>query len=245
MRDLFFTAPMLEGDDVLHFQRIASQNEYGDFYTGEDDGVFGELSRAAATEARFWLGYPDEGANAWRTPVVGPRLIRFLEGTLDLPAEYAARRAERLKNRPKLARPLPTPMGAGSEFSYEDAEGAKDNNGVRHHAGKDWFAPGGTRVVSPVDGTVVEAKPSKGSSGQVFGGTVKVQGAKFVYVFRHVDPSVKVGDAVHARQPIAKVVLWKDNPAASHAHCEIWKSFEVGYDYENMVDPVTIYKDAT
>ena len=89
---------------------------------------------------------------------------------------------------------------------------------------------------APIDGTIVEAKKSKGNTGQIFGGTVKIQGPDGkVWVFRHVDPKVAVGAAVKAGQHVASVTTWKGG--ASHAHIEVWKTFAGGYDFENMLDP--------
>lgn len=95
---------------------------------------------------------------------------------------------------------------------------------------------------SPIDGTVVEARASRGNSGPVFGGTVKVQGRDGkVWVFRHVDPkNVRVGQHVGAGDHIAAVTAWRDGP--SHAHTELWKTYGGGYDFENMLDPMTCLK---
>jgi murein DD-endopeptidase MepM/ murein hydrolase activator NlpD len=142
--------------------------------------------------------------------------------------------------------PLPTdPHFERSEFYQVDAEGAPDSAGVRHHAGKDWFAPGGTPVVSPVNGTIVELKPSSGDSGQIFGGTVKIEQTDgYVWVFRHVNPvlAYRVGGRIQAGQTIATVVKWADNPSSSHAHIEVWKTLAGGYNFDNMVDPVAYMK---
>lgn len=146
--------------------------------------------------------------------------------------------APRLGN---FVQPLTTPMPGGSEFDYVDAEGAPDERGVGHHAGKDWFAPGGTRVVAPITGRVVEVKQSRGNSGQVFGGVVKIQAPNGrVFVFRHVDPrNVKVGASVKAGQPVATVSPWTDG--SPHAHVEVWKTLKGGYRYGNMLDPAELF----
>ena len=59
----------------------------------------------------------------------------------------------------------------GSEFNGSDAEGAPGPNG-RIHAGYDHFAEENAPIRSPISGTIVEVRPSSGTSGQVFGGTV-------------------------------------------------------------------------
>jgi cell wall-associated NlpC family hydrolase/murein DD-endopeptidase MepM/ murein hydrolase activator NlpD len=123
-----------------------------------------------------------------------------------------------------------------SEFDVADAEGAPGPEG-NLHAGYDLFAKAGAPVRSPIEGTVVEVKASRGNTGQVFGGTVKVQGADGrVWVFRHVDPKgVVEGAKVTAGQEIASVTDWAGG--AHHAHIELWKTFEGGYNVSNMDDP--------
>ncbi len=141
-----------------------------------------------------------------------------------------------------LVKPLDAKLTSTSEFAMADPEGAPDARGAHHHAAKDWFANAGTAVRSPVEGTIVEVRASRGNSGQVFGGTVKVQGEDgMVWVFRHVDPaSVSVGQKVDAGTTIARVTDWASGP--DHTHIELWKTLSGGYRYENMVDPMTYLK---
>jgi hypothetical protein len=92
-------------------------------------------------------------------------------------------------------------------------------------------------VRAPVGGVVIEASPSRGTSGQVFGGVVKVQAAdERIWVFRHVGPgAVGVGATVPAGQEIATVSPWTSG--TSHVHLELWRTREGGYRVENMDDP--------
>ena len=77
--------------------------------------------------------------------------------------------------------------------------------------------------------------------GQVFGGTVKIENAAGrVWVMRHVQPRVDVGQRVDAGQLIATVVPWRSGPP--HVHIELWKSLGGGYRLENMIDPVTVLR---
>lgn len=142
--------------------------------------------------------------------------------------------------------PLPTSTDFNrSEFMVPDAEGAPDSLGNRYHAAKDWFAPSGSPVVAPINGTVVEVKQSRGNSGQIYGGVVKFQQANgYVWVFRHIDPvqSLAEGATVDAGTRLATVTNWTDNPKSSHAHIEIWRTLSGGYNFENMVDPVKFLK---
>jgi murein DD-endopeptidase MepM/ murein hydrolase activator NlpD len=140
-----------------------------------------------------------------------------------------------------LVTPLGTPLTGRSEFGMVDAEGARSKDGKRYHAGKDWFAPAGAGVRAPWAGKVVEVKASRGNSGQVFGGTVKIQRPDGrVFVARHVDPrGVKVGQRVKPGQLVATVSPWRGG--SPHAHIEIWKTLSGGYRYENMIDPVRVF----
>jgi murein DD-endopeptidase MepM/ murein hydrolase activator NlpD len=139
-----------------------------------------------------------------------------------------------------IVSPLGTKMPGGSEFHVRDAEGAPGRGG-RFHAGKDWFAPAGGAVKSPWGGKVVEVKQSRGNSGQVFGGTVKIQRPDGrVFVARHVDPrKVRVGQTVRPGQLVATVSPWKGG--SPHAHIEIWKSLAGGYRLNNMIDPTRVF----
>jgi len=140
-----------------------------------------------------------------------------------------------------LVAPLGTPLGGGSEFSISDPEGAPDSHGHRFHAGKDWFAPAGAAVRAPWAGRVVEVRASRGNSGQVFGGTVKIQAPNGrVFVARHVDPrGVEVGASVRPGQVVAGVTSWRDG--SPHAHIEVWKTLAGGYRLDNMIDPVSLF----
>ncbi|HTI32441.1 MAG TPA: peptidoglycan DD-metalloendopeptidase family protein, partial [Miltoncostaea sp.] len=129
----------------------------------------------------------------------------------------------------------------GSEFLVPDAEGAPGPGG-NMHAGYDFFAKENAPIRSPIAGKVVEVRASRGTSGQIFGGTVKVQGADGkVWVFRHVTPgSVSVGQSVAAGTEIAKVSPWTDGP--EHTHIEVWKTLGGGYNVANMEDPLPYLK---
>jgi murein DD-endopeptidase MepM/ murein hydrolase activator NlpD len=134
------------------------------------------------------------------------------------------------------------PKNTGSQFSTVDAEGAPDARGVHHHAAYDWMLGPDKPVPALGGGVVVEAKPSRGNSGQVFGGTVKIQMANGqVIVYRHVNPNVRVGQKVAPGQQVAAVTHWNDNPSSSHTHLEVWKTLGGGYRYENMLDPTKIF----
>jgi len=203
------------------------------------DKDYGTDTETAAFEAAYYLGVSNKRDGKVLSVYI-QRLIRHPEKRNQTQLARAAKR-QRLLGENRIVPPVSTVPGANSEFAMQDAEGAPADNGRRYHEAKDWFAPGGSRVGAPVAGVIVEAKPSKTSVGQVFGGTVKIQAAtdKKVWVFRHVEPQVRVHDVVTPGERIAKVTAWKSGP--SHTHIEIWKTLAGGYDYENMIDPMRYF----
>jgi len=144
--------------------------------------------------------------------------------------------------------PLPTDGNLEvSEFTMLDGEeGAPDDFGRHHHAGKDWYAPAKTPVVAPIGGTIIRSEDSGGDhTSQSFGGVVAMkQDNGIVWLFRHVEPTErKVGARVLQGTVIGYVSEWDKAPGSTHAHIEVWKTEEGGYDYENMLDPVRVLKD--
>lgn len=138
---------------------------------------------------------------------------------------------------------LPTPRGP-SAFWLLDAEGAKNERGVRFHAALDWFAPAGAIVRAPLAGRIVEVTPSRGRVGQVFGGVVKLHADDgLIYVMRHVDPGpITEGQRMRAGTALARVTDWQGG--ADHVHLEVWREATYrggsGYRVENMIDPGTL-----
>ncbi|MEW5855029.1 MAG: peptidoglycan-binding protein [Myxococcota bacterium] len=187
------------------------------FNPGKVDGLFDRDTQRASRRWERKHGLKDQSG------AIGQAQLKKME--------------QEVKNK-GFVKPLNARLTSISEFRVPDAEGAPARNGTRYHAGKDWFAPGGTTVRSPIAGKIVEVRPSSGNSGQVFGGTVKVQGKDGkVWVFRHVNPAnVRVGQRVDAGDPLARVTNWADGP--DHTHIELWRSFSGGYRYENMIDPM-------
>lgn len=147
----------------------------------------------------------------------------------------------------------PLPLDARRDFAFlvPDPEGMPNTDGRRYHGAVDWFSPAGTPVYAPHAGRVVEASQRREAdgapdiSGQVFGGTVKVQDPEgIVWVFRHINPLVTVGQHVDEGDPIAKVSQWLDWPGGTHAHHEVWKTLAGGYAIPNAIDPKTIDYEA-
>ena len=120
-------------------------------------------------------------------------------------------------------------------FNLSDAQGMYPRPPGRHGAW-DWFAAGGEPVKAARSGRVVEVTPSRGNTGQVFGGVVKVEEPDgTVWVYRHVDPAVNLGTEVTASQTVAHVTAWRGGP--SHLHMEIWRTLAGGYNTANAIDP--------
>lgn len=209
---------------VLRTERRLKKAGYN---PGKVDGVYSTATEAAADRLRRHFG-----------------IRRDRDGVGGTTDKLIDRRIKERSN--QIHRPIAAPLTSNSEFLFPDAEGAPSASGRRYHAGKDWFAPGGSRVSSPISGRVVDVQPSSGNSGQVFGGVVRVQGKDGkTWVFRHVDPSVREGQTITAGQKIATVTPWTGG--SSHAHIELWKSFNPnningGYRIENMIDPMKYLK---
>jgi hypothetical protein len=92
MRTLHLTNPLMSGADVKRAQRLLAKNPYGGFPPGGIDGQYGPATANATKQAKFALGYPDDGCdNAF-----DPQLAGFLGGD-PLPADFQARRQKRAK----------------------------------------------------------------------------------------------------------------------------------------------------
>jgi len=236
-RQLGLKNPPLGGDDIKEVQRKLG-------LTGASvTGSFDAETAAAVEEWKWRVGYPKDKINN-RLGLLG---LAWLLGDEPLPGRFApnakARKGKPFSSQDGLVRPLATSPGTSSEFNLADAEGAPDRHGAKHHAGKDWFAPGRSPVRAPVAGAIVEAKVRPTTTGQIFGGTVKIEASrgKKVWVFRHCDPlKISVGQKVRAGQVVAKVTPWRDG--APHAHIELWKSRDANYRFEQMEDPMKYLK---
>jgi murein DD-endopeptidase MepM/ murein hydrolase activator NlpD len=236
-RQLGLKNPHLRGDDIKEVQRKLGLEG------ASVDGVYGSETAAAVEEWKWRVGYPKHQVNN-RLGLLG---LAWLFGEEPLPGHFArnanARKGKSYGSEDGLVRPLATSPGTRSEFNYVDNEGAPDRNGVKHHAGKDWFTPGRSPVRAPVAGTIIEAKVRPTTRGQVFGGTVKIEASrgKKIWVFRHCDPfNISPGQKVRAGQVVAKVTPWRDGPP--HAHIELWKNRNSNYRFEEMEDPMNYLK---
>lgn len=127
-------------------------------------------------------------------------------------------------------------------YTYRDAQGMPGGpGGARVHGGWDIFAPPGTPVRSPRDGTVVRTYSTDDRSGPVYGGIVAIQfaGESRGVVFRHVDPAPGIGSSLSVKegQIVGYVTDWRDG--GDHVHMEIHKIIGAGRDYRfsNSIDP--------
>lgn len=235
-RQLGLKQPHMQGEDVEEVQRKLGLR-------GRDvDGFYGPVTAGRVQEWKFKNGFPENRI----TTSLGLPGLALLFGEMEFPADFG-RRARQRKGKPFLPTkdgitlPLPPPVPRFSEFAFVEPEGAPDKNGVRHHAGLDWFAPASTVIRAPVAGRIIEANPATDTSGQVFGGTAKIEaGDRKVWIFRHVVPSVRVGERIKGGQPVATVS--KADSVPTHAHIEIRRTNEGGHRFENMLDPLPFFK---
>ncbi len=234
-RQLALKNPHLEGEDVREVQRKLGLK--GDAL----DGDFGLETAFRIEEWKWQMGYPTSRINS----TLGLPGLGLLFGEIAFPADFR-QRAERTEG--QAFAPSKTASCSRSSRPNRESQsssswrmrGHRTNTGVKHHAGLDWFAPAGAVVRAPVAGRIIEAKPSTKTSGQVFGGTVKIEAAdRKVWIFRHVVPNVGVGDSVAAGRPVAAISQWDDGP--EHAHIEIRKTNEGGHVFENMLDPLSFF----
>ena len=89
-RTLAITSPPMHGVHVTYAQKML--NEYG-VWVGAIDGVFGEFTGRACSEAKYKLGY----AKANITPTYGTQLDRFLNGTLKQTVAMKIRAKQRVR----------------------------------------------------------------------------------------------------------------------------------------------------
>ena len=242
-RTLKVASPLLEGRDVKALQVAVNKRlKARGLSTVTADGAYGPVTHQAALDVAWILGLSTTVASNQPLPQFRQRLIR----NPDQRNATQMERARRRRGQPvpgSVARPLPTRAGANSEFAISgDNEGAPANNGQRFHAGKDWKAPGHTPVKSPVAGKVIQAKHSNDVTGQVFGGTVKILASDGkVWVMRHTNPTVSVGEHVTAGERVAKVTAWESGDP--HVHFEVWKTRNNDVqDFENMIDPMKFFR---
>ncbi|HEV2772514.1 MAG TPA: peptidoglycan DD-metalloendopeptidase family protein [Thermoleophilaceae bacterium] len=247
------TSPPMKSPRIRSLQRLLNHRfaKWRVNYRIREDGEYGPATHHAARRVAYGLGVAGGRLANGLTPELRKK-IRHPDSRSTRERERARRRGpwiRALRRRHKIpgvkggiVRPLETDPDPKSEFSVRDAEGAPGRNGSRYHAAKDWFAPGGSKVRAPVSGKIVEVKPSRGNTGQVFGGVVKIQSEDGkVWVFRHVDPrGVRNGERVRAGELVATVTPWRGGP--SHAHIEIWKSLSPSYKHWNMIDPMTFFR---
>ena len=236
-RQISLKNPLLEGDDIREIQRALGMPE------PDCDSAYGGITASAVEEWKWKIGYPDGKING----ILGLFGQALLFGEVATPADYV-RRAEKRKGQSfaplknGVARPIAIPTTRTSEFRLPDGpEGAPAPDGNHYHGAKDWFGPAGTPVRAPVSGTIIQKKLSTGHSGQVFGGVVKIQGGDGkVWVFRHVEPApVEEGRPVVRAQIIGTISAW--DGGATHAHIEVWKTAEGGYNLSNMLDPMRFF----
>ena len=98
-RILRLTSPYMRGADVKAAQKAL--NAYG-AWAGKEDGVYGEQTARAATQAKFMLGYADKQL----TPIYGSALHDYLTGKKKPGIVMRRRAANRKSNKPMREKAL-------------------------------------------------------------------------------------------------------------------------------------------
>ena len=164
-RQLTLKDPYLGGDDIKEVQQALG------FKAKAVDGDYGPDTAGAVEEWKWRVGYPKRQIND-RLGLLG---LAWLFGEVPFPPHFAPN-ARKRKGKPfasatGIARPLST-SPVQQRVRARRRRGAPDRKGVKHHAGKDWFAPGKSPVRAPVAGVIIEALVRPTTTGQVFGGCV-------------------------------------------------------------------------
>ena len=92
-RTLTLTSPMMRGEDVRRAQEILRNKG---FFVGMIDGVFGELTGRACSDAKYQLGYAMKNVQ----PSYGPALEAFLTGKSKPSPAMRLRASQRNKKKP-------------------------------------------------------------------------------------------------------------------------------------------------
>lgn len=107
------------------------------------------------------------------------------------------------------------------------------------HGGWDIFAPADHAIVAPLGGRVVRADPSRGSTGQVFGGVLAIESPEGTsFLMRHVVPERGVGAPVDAGERVARVSPW--DSGWPHLHLECLHRWPSTYQFSETFDPAAV-----
>jgi len=94
---LRLVTPHMKGDRVKDAQYLMKGNNpfsgLATYKDGELDGDYGVLTAQATKRAKYWLGYPNSEIDT----SFGQKIYEFLNGKKQLPKDYKARRAERIR----------------------------------------------------------------------------------------------------------------------------------------------------
>jgi hypothetical protein len=93
MRTLTLTSPLTRGDDVERAQTILKNHGY---WVGEIDGVFGEMTGRACSQAKYELGYKATNIK----PSYGAMLEGYLSGKKRRTPAMVVRANRRMKKKP-------------------------------------------------------------------------------------------------------------------------------------------------
>ncbi|MFP4811078.1 phage tail tape measure protein [Mammaliicoccus sciuri] len=111
------------------------------------------------------------------------------------------------------------------------------------HAGIDYAMPTGTKIPSPIDGTVIQSwfspnQPSGGNETQIY------DGEKYTHIFMHQSKrNVKTGDKVKQGQIIG-LVGDTGNSSGPHLHWQVNKGKGYRDNHPDSIDPMQWVKEA-
>lgn len=163
---------------------------------------------------------------------------RYFERSADDPQREARRvtYAQQYYDKYATKEQTPSTSGGGAIYPYK---GWRISRGWTStgHAGMDYAVPEGTRILSPIDGVVIQSWFSP------YGGGNETQiwdGSNYTHIFMHQKPNgrlVNVGDRVKAGQLIGYTGT-TGNSTGPHLHWQINKGKGYLYNHPDSIDPM-------
>ena len=189
-------SPHMQGQDVRDAQYLMSgHGRFGEtYYHGAVDGDYGPSTALAASEAKFWCGYPSDQCDRVFGPVLYSYLLPLASGSASkLPAANQRRRATRLAAQKKQEQSYRNPYRDVVDLAWAGID-----------QGVDFSGAGPVYAIGPGRVTVVTT-----SSGWPGGGAVAYtflsgeKAGQSVYFVENIAPKVKPGQLVDSSVVIA------------------------------------------
>ena len=153
-----------------------------------------------------------------------------------------ARKRKGSRSRPRPASPPAFDLArVSSEFALVDGEERRTGR-VSAPRRQGLVRAGQEPVRAPVAGVIIEALIRPTTTGQVFGGCVKIEATREACLGL---PSLRSGQGSRAAeggagQVVARVTPWRT--ARRTRHIEVWKNRDANYRFERMEDPMKYFK---